>query len=203
MRFGAEIDLLRNSHALTPTSLADAEAALAASEHEPFPYESRRLIQLIADDRRLHAEAFRLAAGAAAINELEHEDASSKAAAYAELARALMPISRDEATSYFLRGIEAADRVGEEMHERLFMLLGLARTAGSACAAGAEDAYRLLRIAEVYAAINDHKFPWNDVVDAAQSLDASSAFAGASRSEERRVGKECVSTCSSRWSPYN
>src|SRR3546814_18096645 len=25
----------------------------------------------------------------------------------------------------------------------------------------------------------------------------------ASRSEERRVGKECVSTCRSRWSPYN
>src|SRR3546814_15852280 len=23
------------------------------------------------------------------------------------------------------------------------------------------------------------------------------------RSEERRVGKECVSTCSTRWSPYN
>src|SRR3546814_11686471 len=27
--------------------------------------------------------------------------------------------------------------------------------------------------------------------------------AGARRSEERRVGKECVSTCRSRWSPYN
>src|SRR3546814_12878739 len=27
------------------------------------------------------------------------------------------------------------------------------------------------------------------------------AFYG--RSEERRVGKECVSTCRSRWSPYN
>src|SRR3546814_18042035 len=25
----------------------------------------------------------------------------------------------------------------------------------------------------------------------------------ANRSEERRVGKECVSTCSSRWSPYH
>src|SRR3546814_16046747 len=25
----------------------------------------------------------------------------------------------------------------------------------------------------------------------------------APRSEERRVGKECVSTCRSRWSPYN
>src|SRR3546814_882557 len=26
---------------------------------------------------------------------------------------------------------------------------------------------------------------------------------GEFRSEERRVGKECVSTCRSRWSPYN
>src|SRR3546814_3926422 len=26
---------------------------------------------------------------------------------------------------------------------------------------------------------------------------------GHSRSEERRVGKECVSTCRSRWSPYH
>src|SRR3546814_14504623 len=28
-------------------------------------------------------------------------------------------------------------------------------------------------------------------------------IAGAPRSEERRVGKECVSTCRSRWSPYH
>src|SRR3546814_18989762 len=28
-------------------------------------------------------------------------------------------------------------------------------------------------------------------------------IAGGLRSEERRVGKECVSTCSSRWSPYH
>src|SRR3546814_12810585 len=28
-------------------------------------------------------------------------------------------------------------------------------------------------------------------------------YAAYLRSEERRVGKECVSTCRSRWSPYN
>src|SRR3546814_1597119 len=28
-------------------------------------------------------------------------------------------------------------------------------------------------------------------------------FVQANRSEERRVGKECVSTCRSRWSPYH
>src|SRR3546814_9939351 len=31
---------------------------------------------------------------------------------------------------------------------------------------------------------------------------ACQAWAVQGRSEERRVGKECVSTCSSRWSPY-
>src|SRR3546814_11642460 len=33
--------------------------------------------------------------------------------------------------------------------------------------------------------------------------DRASNAASASRSEERRVGKECVSTCRSRWSPYH
>src|SRR3546814_16441372 len=34
--------------------------------------------------------------------------------------------------------------------------------------------------------------------------EASGGFKGAwMRSEERRVGKECVSTCRSRWSPYH
>src|SRR3546814_17250474 len=31
----------------------------------------------------------------------------------------------------------------------------------------------------------------------------SSGAGAADRSEERRVGKECVSTCRSRWSPYH
>src|SRR3546814_5942542 len=54
-------------------------------------------------------------------------------------------------------------------------------------------------------------------VEAAEGLDASDEDTEANasdepsvfavlrvlRSEERRVGKECVSTCRSRWSPYN
>src|SRR3546814_976482 len=42
--------------------------------------------------------------------------------------------------------------------------------------------------------------------DGAWSLIPSSSWRHprpACRSEERRVGKECVSTCRSRWSPYN
>src|SRR3546814_5313426 len=34
-------------------------------------------------------------------------------------------------------------------------------------------------------------------------FDLCAAPGGKTRSEERRVGKECVSTCRSRWSPYH
>src|SRR3546814_20694432 len=38
---------------------------------------------------------------------------------------------------------------------------------------------------------------------AAERLVEGDVVGGDGRSEERRVGKECVSTCRSRWSPYN
>src|SRR3546814_12482472 len=38
---------------------------------------------------------------------------------------------------------------------------------------------------------------------APMNLRCFSDLAGISRSEERRVGKECVSTCRYRWSPYH
>src|SRR3546814_10280615 len=37
----------------------------------------------------------------------------------------------------------------------------------------------------------------------ASHVRASARFSRSNRSEERRVGKECVSTCRSRWSPYH
>src|SRR3546814_9764119 len=39
--------------------------------------------------------------------------------------------------------------------------------------------------------------------DAARRRAGGAGQAGEGRSEERRVGKECVSTCRSRWSPYH
>src|SRR3546814_13512362 len=43
------------------------------------------------------------------------------------------------------------------------------------------------------------------LVEATRGLDSlgSVDWAAVDRSEERRVGKECVSTCRSRWSPYH
>src|SRR3546814_13456438 len=40
-------------------------------------------------------------------------------------------------------------------------------------------------------------------IELAQKRGANESFLYGWRSEERRVGKECVSTCRSRWSPYH
>src|SRR3546814_16141587 len=42
-----------------------------------------------------------------------------------------------------------------------------------------------------------------DMAKAAALVEALLGATPGSRSEERRVGKECVSTCRSRWSPYH
>src|SRR3546814_18484162 len=86
------------------------------------------------------------------------------------LARALMFISRADAASYFERGVEIVDRVGDEMHDRLSAMLGLARAAGAGAEERAEEAVRVARIAEIYEDINNHKFPWIDVGGGVRAL---------------------------------
>src|SRR3546814_16443192 len=52
------------------------------------------------------------------------------------------------------------------------------------------------------AALKDGK-PTPAALGFAKSCGVEFAALGEKRSEERRVGKECVSTCRSRWSPYH
>src|SRR3546814_11285276 len=43
----------------------------------------------------------------------------------------------------------------------------------------------------------------SDCIEALNPFEPGKSLDSATRSEERRVGKECVSTCRSRWSPYH
>lgn len=184
-RFFAELDILHNAGALDGPALARAEKRLDAGQYGPYPYEARHVMRLLAKFPAMHGEALRLASGVASLIEVEHEDASSKANSYADVARSLYPISKPEASAYFMMGVETADRVGQEMHERLALLNGLACQAGSDGGASAEDACRLFRIAEVYETINNHKFPWYSVFHAAQSLSVPATIAAVSRLDSR------------------
>src|SRR3546814_20180780 len=44
---------------------------------------------------------------------------------------------------------------------------------------------------------------WQTTMDPEHRILRQVTIENAARSEERRVGKECVSTCRSRWSPYS
>src|SRR3546814_7502679 len=49
----------------------------------------------------------------------------------------------------------------------------------------------------------DQGTPPNSSASPRPRLSCSDRIGASMRSEERRVGKECVSTCRSRWSPYH
>src|SRR3546814_11030975 len=61
--------------------------------------------------------------------------------------------------------------------------------------------WRLLAIAVQHASLTSTQLAHAAALDAPRTSRAVSSLCG-KRSEERRVGKECVSTCSSRWAQY-
>src|SRR3546814_15584862 len=75
--------------------------------------------------------------------------------------------------------------------------------AGRALLRGLVDADPL-RLKSMSCRFSAPVYPGETIVTEIWKLgDGRAAFQSRIRSEERRVGKECVSTCSSRWSPYH
>src|SRR3546814_1074576 len=69
--------------------------------------------------------------------------------------------------------------------------------------AAIEDSKHLAKIASAVGA-DAHVGHWSSAMKRRREpSDRIQAILDKMRSEERRVGKECVSTCRSRWSPYH
>ncbi|MBI5629896.1 MAG: hypothetical protein HY921_03310 [Elusimicrobia bacterium] len=130
--------------------------------------------------------ALSLAARAKDIILGEHADARQTSEGLASLARAVLSASQPEAAGYFQLALERLGRIGDEMHDRLFCLLTVAGAASQDRKPHSREAYRLARLAEVFEAHNDHKFPWHDVSEAVAALCSSSGFAITSRWHDRR-----------------
>lgn len=123
----------------------------------------------------------------------EHAEARSRADDLANIARAVLPVSKDEAKEYFRLALEVIDRLGEDVYSRVFALARIASRVGESGKPSTELAYRLARSVELLAAHNDHKFPWHEAAEAIAALSPASGFAISARWRDR----EKVSTSSS------
>lgn len=138
------------------------------------------------DDAKISVLKF--ASNAKKIVDEQHISARDAADIYAGLARAVLPISRDDARTYFELGLKALDRLGDEARHRLDALCGLAKRAANTADPIPQVAYQLGRVAEVVHNYESHNFRWNTVAQSITGLCPSSGLAVISRWRDRNVG---------------
>lgn len=114
------------------------------------------------------------------------EHAATEAGSWLDLARAVLPVFRDEAGAYFELGLGILEvRLGDESRDWLDALLGIAACGEKVGSPHPELAYRLARAAELVHENNDHKFHWAAVSGAVARLCPASALAIAGRWADR------------------
>lgn len=116
------------------------------------------------------------------------EHATTEAQSWLDLARAILPVFRDEAAACFESGLGILEaRLGDESRDWLDVLLEIAKQSEKIGTPYPELAYRLARAAELVHENNDRKFPWEAVSGALAHLCPASALALAGRWADRDV----------------
>jgi hypothetical protein len=146
------------------------------------------LARMVAHSGNAPGAALELAAKAAQIVEAEHMSAGTAAGCLADLAKAVLPVSPEEARAYLDQGFKILDRLDDEARHRLELLFALAHKAGKECTIESKEAYRLGRVTELVHAYDDYKFPWYYASASIAELCPSSSLAIISRWRDRKQG---------------
>lgn len=116
------------------------------------------VVSLLAKRTRLHALAGEQALKASSLIENEN-DVSFRASLYAQLARAILPASVDEAAAYFKAGLEQMDAIGsgdQQFTNELLLFASSLRRDELA----EHDFHTLTNICELNMSYEEEKFPW-------------------------------------------
>ena len=120
------------------------------------------LIQLVSSinhNRRLDAIAAEQAVAAKALIDKE-DDVETRSSLYARLARAILPVSRDDAKEYFQFGLEQLDSIGSGDYSFTNELLCFAASVKGKELAE-RDFHTLTNVCELNMSYEEHKFPWS------------------------------------------
>jgi hypothetical protein len=118
------------------------------------------------------------------------EGPETRAEWYLNLARAVLPISRADAATYFDLAIEAVSKFGDEIVERWEAVVAVAKRTAEGGHVAPELAYRFMRCAELVGDNVAREKHWdrNNAVKVCARLCPTSAFAALSRWRDRDVG---------------
>lgn len=122
------------------------------------------------------------------IETLDDAHAESRVENYQELARAILPLSKEEASAYFNQAIEIASRIGQENFSRWNALVNLGKAAGTPDNPQPLLAYKFARAAELTHSYTEDHFDWRGTVKALGRLCSPSLLAISSRWRDRRFG---------------
>ncbi|MBW2737586.1 MAG: ATP-binding protein [Deltaproteobacteria bacterium] len=118
------------------------------------------------------------------------EDPITRAEWYIDLARAVLPVSRDDAAAYFDYAIEVVSKFGDELVQRWEAITALASHSAEGGHASLEMAYRFIRCAELVGdnVAREKHFDRNGAIRICARLSPVSALAALSRWRDRDVG---------------
>jgi hypothetical protein len=108
---------------------------------------------------------------------------------FISMARAVFPVSREDAAAYFSDAIESVSKFGDEIVDRWGAVVALAERAAEAKTRIPELAYRFIRCAETVGETTSEDY-WdrNQSIRVAARLDTPGTFAALSRWRDRAVG---------------
>ncbi|MBI5849358.1 MAG: ATP-binding protein [Nitrospirae bacterium] len=143
-----------------------------------------RLAHLLGIRRQLEQSAYEVIVSAT------DEGPEAKADLYIDLARAVLPISRDDAAVYFNYAIEAVSKFGDEIVQRWEAVAALANRIAEGGHISSEMAYRFIRCAELVGdnVAREKYFDRDGAIRICARLSPASALAALSRWRDRDVG---------------
>jgi hypothetical protein len=143
-----------------------------------------RLDHLSGIRRQLEKSAYKV------IVSTTNESPETRAEWYIDLARAVLPVSRDDAAAYFNYAIEAVSKFGDEIVERWEAVAALADRSAENGFVSPEIAYRFIRCAELVGDNVAREKYWdrNGAIRTCARLSPVSALAALSRWRDRDVG---------------
>ncbi len=124
------------------------------------------------------------------VDSAANEGPETRAEWYIDLARAVLPLSRADASAYFNYAIEAVSKFGDEIVERWEAVVAVAKRLAEGGHSSPEIAYRFIRCAELVGdnVAREKNFNRDEAVRVCAKLSPSSAFTALSRWRDRDVG---------------